>query len=303
MTIPDHSLEVRRSIRVGAIFPQTEIGADPHEIVRYATQIEDMGFRHVLAFDHVVGGSVAAYPHLGKRYNSESMFHEVFVLFGYLAAVTKDLELASGVIILPQRQATLVAKQAAEIDVLSGGRLRLGVGIGWNEIEFQALGENFRNRARRMEEQIALLRRLWGERVIDFDGQYHTVKQAGIHPLPLRRAIPLWIGGTAEPAVRRAVRLGDGYMATTPMSPALDAILGWLQDELVRNDRSLADFGLEGRISLASGDEEAWKREFAYWQEVGASHLSFNTMGAGALGTDEHLRLLERALRATEMLQ
>ena len=226
MKTPDGNPPLSRSIRVGAIFPQTEMSTNPQEIVRYATGIEAMGFKHILAFDHVVGGSLQAYPRLEGRYTSDSLFHEVFVLFGFLAAVATDVELASGVLILPQRQTTLVAKQAAEVDVLSRGRLRLGIGIGWNEIEYQALNENFRNRGKRMEEQIELLKALWSERVLDFEGTYHTIQQAGIHPLPLERNIPLWIGGTAEPAVRRAARMVDGFMSSITAGPDSDRILG-----------------------------------------------------------------------------
>lgn len=299
----DHASEEKQSIQIGAIFPQTEIGVNPHDIARYATGIEAMGFRHVLVFDHVIGGSVDAYPHLRDRYTTESLIHEIFVLFGYFAAITRDLELAAGVLVLPQRQTALVAKQAAAIDVLSRGRLRLGVGIGWNDVEFQALNENFRNRARRMEEQIGLLQQLWSERVVDFEGEFHTVRQAGIYPLPVRKSIPIWIGASAEPAVRRAARLVDGFMATTPIGPELDAILGWLRDELSRSGRSFADFGLEGRISLASGTEDDWKREFTWWQEMGASHMGFHTRGGDFADVEEHLHTLERALRALEGLQ
>ncbi|MGC4190349.1 MAG: LLM class F420-dependent oxidoreductase [Thermomicrobiales bacterium] len=288
------------SIQVGVVFPQLEIGAIPSDIARYATTVEALGFRHLLAYDHVVGGALDEHPELKGRYTSDSMFHEIFVLFGYLAALTSSLEFVSGVLILPQRQTTLVAKQAAEIDVLSGGRLRVGVGIGWNAIEYEALNEAFSNRARRFEEQIALLRAFWRENILDFHGDYHTVDHAGILPMPIQQPIPLWIGASAEPAVRRAARLGDGYLATTPIGPNLDAILGWLNDELERNGRSPRTFGLEGRIGIAHGNEDDWKREFAFWQEAGATHVSFNTMGETYDGVDAHLAALERALRAVE---
>lgn len=287
-------------MRLGVVFPQLEIGTVPADIARYATTVEALGYRHLLAYDHVVGGALDEHPELAGRYTSDSMFHEVFVLFGFLAALTTRLELVSGVLILPQRQTTLVAKQAAEIDVLSGGRLRVGVGIGWNAIEYEALNENFRNRARRFEEQIALLRALWRENILDFHGDYHTVDHAGILPMPIQQPIPLWIGASAEPAVRRAARLGDGYLATTPIGPQLDAILGWLNDELSRNGRSLETFGLEGRIGLAQGNEDDWKRQAAFWREAGASHLSFNTMGGTYHGVDAHLDALARAFHAVE---
>lgn len=289
-------------MRLGAIFPQTDIGIDPQEIARYATTIEQMGFKHLLAFDHVIGGDLDTYPQLAGRYTSESNFHEVFVLFGYLAALTTRLEFATGVVILPQRQTALVAKQAAALDVLSGGRFRMGVGIGWNQIEYQALGENFRNRARRMEEQIEFLRTMWRESVIDFDGEFHTIQLAGIKPLPVNRSIPIWIGASAEPAVRRAARIADGFMATTLPGEELDAILSWIRDELANQGRSQRDFGLDGRILLTQGNEDDWKRTYTFWQETGATHLSLHTMRGGLQSVDQHLNLLERALRAIEGL-
>ncbi|MCA9834090.1 MAG: LLM class F420-dependent oxidoreductase [Thermomicrobiales bacterium] len=291
-----------RDIRIGAVFPQNEIGTNPADIARHATTVEAMGLKHLLAFDHVIGGSLAAYPELQGRYNSNTMFHEVFVLFGYLAALTTDLELASGVIILPQRQTALAAKQAAEIDLLSGGRLRLGVGIGWNKIEYEALNENFRNRASRIEDQVSLMRELWCEPLVNHTTPYHSVRDAGILPLPVQRPIPIWFGGSAEPAVRRAARIGDGFMSTTALGPNLDAILGWINDELDRVGKPRSGFGLEGRISMALGDEDRWKREFAFWREAGATHISLETNGGVFHGVDAHLAALERGLRAVEDL-
>lgn len=295
--------QTTQPIRVGAIFPQTEMRTNPQDIAKYATTIETMGFQHILVFDHVLGGSVEAYPHLKSRYNSASLFHEPLVLFGYLAAITSHLELVSGVIILPQRQTALVAKQASEIDILSSGRLRMGVGIGWDEIQFHAMNEQFSNRASRLEEQITLLRQLWRDDVIDFEGTYHTVKHAGINPLPTHRSIPIWIGASAEPAVRRAARIADGFISTALMGDELNNILRWIRDELDRNNRTPKEFGIEGRISLASGTEDDWKREFTLWQEAGASHLAFNTKDGQLHSFDEHLQVLERALRAVEPLR
>src|SRR4051794_37097312 len=178
-------------MRIGVVFPQTEIGAEPIAIRDYTQAAEELGYRHLLIYDHVLGASIAGRPDWRGPYTSDTLFHEPFVLFGYLAALTKQLELVTGVIILPQRQTALIAKQAAEIDVLSGGRLRLGVGIGWNEVEYQALGENFRNRAARMEEQIDVLRALWTQPVVNFQGRWHQIDAAGIKPMPLQRPIPI----------------------------------------------------------------------------------------------------------------
>src|ERR687892_732444 len=200
-------------MKLGVVFPQTEIGSDPAVIPDYAQAAEGAGYDHLLVFDHVLGGKVERFDKLGRRppYTDESPFHEVFVLFGYLAACTQRLELVTGIVILPQRQTALVAKQAAAVDVLTGGRLRLGVGIGWNDVEYEALGEDFHNRGRRSAEQIELLRLLWTQEVVNFEGRYHKITYAGINPLPVQQPIPLWFGGGAPQVVKRLARLGDGW--------------------------------------------------------------------------------------------
>lgn len=286
------------SLQIGAVFPQTEIGSDPADIRRYATAVEHMGYQHVLAYDHVVGGSLAVHHKLRNRYTSDTAFHEVFVLFGYLAAVAPSLELVTGVLILPQRQAILVAKQAAELDVLTRGRIRLGVGIGWNDLEYEALNEPFRNRALRFEEQIEVLRRMWLSDIVDYTGRWHRIDHAGINPMPVQRPIPIWIGASAEPAIRRAARIADGFFPNARTIEDHERQLGWLRDELAKNGRSNDDFGLEPRISLGDGDMDDWRRLHAWWREQGATHIDINTMGAGCTSVDDHLRLLERALDA-----
>ena len=199
-------------MQIGAIFPQTEIGQDPGVIREYAQAVEELGYGHLLAFDHVLGADTSTRPDWRGPYTSKTMFHEPLVLYGYLAAITQRIELVTGIIILPQRQTALVAKQAAEVDVLSGGRLRLGVGIGWNDVEYEALGENFHNRGRRSEEQVELLRELWTKEAVTFEGRWHRVTAAGINPLPVQRPIPLWFGsGPTDAALQRIARLGDGW--------------------------------------------------------------------------------------------
>src|SRR5271170_6157353 len=189
-------------MRLGAVFPQTEIGSDPADVRRWATTVEDLGYDHILAYDHVLGAGTDTRPGW-QGYTSDTLFHEVFVLYGYLAAVTSRVELVTGVLILPQRQTALVAKQAAEVDVLSGGRLRLGIGVGWNPVEYEALGLPFANRGSRQAAQIDLLRRLWTEELVDFKGEYDAIPHAGLNPLPVQRPIPIWIGGGAEAVVKR----------------------------------------------------------------------------------------------------
>ena len=198
-------------MRIGVTFPQIEFGNDPVAIRDYAQTIEGLGYTHFLAYDHVLGADASVRPGWSGSYASQNPFHEVFVLLGYLAGLTTSLELVTGVLILPQRQTALVAKQAAEIDVLSGGRLRLGVGVGWNEVEYVGLDKDFSNRGARSEEQIALMRALWTSPVITFDGRWERIDAAGINPLPVQRPIPIWIGGYAEATLRRVGQLGEGW--------------------------------------------------------------------------------------------
>ena len=197
-------------MHIGVVFPQVEIGLDPGAIRDYAQAVEALGYTHILTFDHVLGANPDRPGGWKGPYTYRHTFHEPFVLFGFLAAATRRVELVTGILILPQRQTALVAKQAAAVDVLSGGRLRLGVGVGWNAVEFEALGERFTNRGVRIEEQIEVLRALWAQDLVTIAGQWHRVTDAGLNPLPSRRAIPIWMGGESEPVVRRAARLADG---------------------------------------------------------------------------------------------
>ncbi len=287
-------------MRIGAVFPQTEIGADPSVIRDYAQAVEQMGFTHFVAYDHVLGANTQSRPGWRGPYTSATQFHEPFVLFGYLAALTQRLELVTGVIILPQRQTALVAKQAAEIDVLSGGRLRLGVGVGWNEVEYEGLREDFTTRGARLNEQIGLLRALWGEPAITFNGRFDTITDAGINPLPARRSIPIWVGGHSEAAIRRAAQLGDGWLPQLPPNDQMReqvALLRRLQSEAGRPDDVV---GMEARLGVSQVAEDGWGAFAAGWRDLGATHLAVNTMGAGFASTDQHLAALERAKQATE---
>lgn len=277
------------------MFPQTEIGADRGGVRAWAEAVEEMGYRHILAYDHVIGAGTANRP--GWRgYTSDDLFHEVFVLFGYLAAVTRETELVTGVLILPQRQTGLVAKQAAEVDVLSGGRLRLGVGIGWNRVEYDVLGENFGDRGKRSEEQVALLRRLWAEPLIDFEGRSHEVVDAGINPLPVRREIPVWFGGTADALLRRTGRLGDGWMPQRGPDETARNSIAVIKQAAIDAGRDPRQIGLEPRLTLANTPADK-RREFVDgWRELGATHLSVNTMGMRFGTVDDHLEALRETL-------
>jgi probable F420-dependent oxidoreductase len=282
-------------VRVGVVFPQTEIGTDPGAIREFAQAVEGMGYTHLLIYDHVVGAHPDRLAGLGFRppYTYRSPFHEPLVLFGYLAAVTRTLKLATGILILPQRQTVLVAKQAAEVDVLSGGRLRLGVGLGWNPVEYEALGQRFSDRGRRLEEQVALLRRLWTEELVDFTGRYHTVRGAGVNPLPVQRPIPIWMGGSADPALRRIARLADGWIPEVRSEQDVAAAVGRMRQYLAAAGRDPRQFGIEGRVRLARTPQEDWPRLIQVWRRLGATHLSVDTMGAGLTSPQAHLAVLE----------
>lgn len=285
-------------MKLGAVFPQTEIGADPGGVRAYGEAVRELGFDHLLAYDHVLGADDERHPGFVGPYRTEHMFHEILVLFGYLAGVAPGLELVTGVVIAPQRQTALLAKQAAELDVLTGGRFRLGLGIGWNPVEYEALGMDFRNRGRRLEEQVTLLRRLWAEPALDFRGRWHTVTAAGLNPLPSGGTIPIWIGGTAEQALRRAARLADGYFPQRPLEGGwprtMELMRGWVEEA----GRDWASFGVEQRISVALGTPDAWRAAAEEWAELGATHLSLVTMGAGLEGADAHVDLLREAREA-----
>jgi probable F420-dependent oxidoreductase len=285
-------------MRLGAIFPQTEIGNDPAVIRDYAETVEAMGYQHILAYDHVLGANTASRPGWTGAYTNEYPFHEIFVLFGYLAAVTRRVELVTGVLILPQRQTALVAKQAAEVDVLSSGRLRLGVGIGWNAVEYQALNEDFGNRGARVEEQIALLRALWSEPTITFRGRWHTVEDAGINPLPVQRHIPIWIGGTADVVLRRVARIGDGWFPQMSPNDQARALMAALRGYIHEAGREESEVGIEARLTLSRTPESGWQQYAADWQTLGATHLGVNTMGLGFQSLDQHLAALRRVREA-----
>jgi probable F420-dependent oxidoreductase len=284
-------------MRIGVVFPQTELGGDPGAVRAYAERVEELGFTHVLAYDHVVGADPAVHQGWNGPYDVHTTFHEPLVMFGYLAAVTRSLELVTGVIILPQRQTTLVAKQAAEVDLLSGGRLRLGVGIGWNAVEYEALGEDFSNRGKRSAEQIELLRLLWSNQAVTFNGGFHTVTGAGLAPLPVQRPIPVWIGAASDPGYRRAGRLADGWFPMMGPGSGLDHARGIVEKAAVEAGRDPAAIGMEGRASW-SGDDDAVLREVASWGDAGATHLSINTMGGGLATVDDHLDVLTRVAEA-----
>ncbi|CAM9122328.1 unnamed protein product [Phaeothamnion confervicola] len=285
-------------MRVGVIFPTISIGTDPAGIRDYIETAEALGFRHILAFDHVLGAGLATRPNWRGPYNHTNAFHEPMVLFGYIAALTKKIEMATGVLILPQRQTALVAKQAAQVDVLSNGRLRLGVGIGWNEVEYECLGEDFRTRGRKVEEQAALLRALWADDLITFKGQFDTVIDAGINPLPVRKNIPLWFGGNEDVALRRIARIADGWFPLFGMGDKGAARIERVRSYLREAKRGIEDFGPKfGMDPMLQGGERSpqeWAEEAAWWKAQGATHLSFNSMASGRHGAKAHIECIKQ---------
>jgi probable F420-dependent oxidoreductase len=281
-------------MRLGAIFPQTEIGADPSAVKDFAQAAEDLGYDHILVFDHVLGADQTKRDSWDRPYNIDDMFHEPFVLFGYLAGITEKIEFTTGVLILGQRQTGLVAKQAAEVDVLTGGRLRLGIGIGWNDVEYEALGQSFSNRGRRSEEQIDLLRMLWTEESVNFEGRYHKVSDAGINPLPIQRPIPIWLGGGEDRVIQRIGKMADGWFPQFQPNSAGQEKIGIMREAAVNAGRDPKAIGIEGRVSLATDDQSDWEKIGASWDEVGATHFSINTMKAGLKGPDQHIEAIKR---------
>ncbi|MGH7110147.1 MAG: LLM class F420-dependent oxidoreductase [Stellaceae bacterium] len=261
-------------MQLGTLLPWGDIGGDPATVRDYAQAAEAGGYDFIEAPDHVVGVNAASRPGWDRN-TSKDLFHDPFVLFGYLAGVSPRLGFSTGVLILPQRQAVLVAKQAACLDVLCGGRFRLGIGVGWNEVEFTALNENFHNRGRRSEEQIAVMQALWREPHVSFKGRWHTIEDAGINPLPAARKVPVWFGGHHERTLERIARMGDGWMpnAYEPNDEAR-AIFDRLREMTGKAGRDPAAVGIEVWVSMGTGSAADWAREARFWKAAGASHLT-----------------------------
>jgi probable F420-dependent oxidoreductase len=278
-------------MKIGFVYPQTEFGNDPSAIRDLAQSAEELGFSYVLAYDHVVGVNPER-PGWDGPYDFQTPFQSPLLLFSFMAGVTKQLGFATGILILPQRQTTLVAKQAATLDVLSGGRLRLGVGVGWNEPEFTALGENFHDRGQRIEEQVQVLRELWTDPLVNYSGDWHSIPEAGINPLPIQQPIPIWFGGHAEVVLKRAAQLGDGWLPNYRTAEEAQPALAKIDRFLEQAGRDRSGFGLEARIRYADQNPTQWAQLLEGWRTAGASHISFNTMGAGLDTPSEHLEAL-----------
>jgi len=279
-------------MKLGFVFPQYEIPPEPQAIREIVQSAEGMGFDYVLPYEHVLGANPERPGGWHGPYTHTHAFHEPMVLFGYLAGITQHIEFVTGILILPQRQTALVAKQAAQVDLLSGGRLRLGVGIGWNKVEYEALGQDFHSRGKRMEEQVTLMRRLWTEPLVTFQGEREKIDDAGLNPLPVQRPIPVWFGGGADVVLERMARMGDGWLPNSMPLEQARTMVAKLRGYLEQHNRPAESFGVDARINIARSTPDEWREQVAGWRELGATHICANTLGGGLTTVAEHLELL-----------
>ena len=285
------------AMKIGVVYPQNELRGDPAAVRRFGTAVEALGYDHLIAYDHVLGAAHAdRTPRLTGSYTEKDPFHDPLVMFAYLAGITQHICFATGILVLPQRQTALVARQAADIDLLSGGRLRLGVGIGWNHVEYEALGQDFRTRGARQEEQIDLLRKLFVEPLVDFSGRFHRVDRAVLLPKPTR-PVPIWLGGFGEAAFDRAARLADGFIFFG--GDAASVVNAWegLRERVLSHGRSIEDFGGAWVVHPQAGLGEL-AQEIATWRQAGGTHVTISTVGREIDSIDGHLDYLEAAATA-----
>jgi probable F420-dependent oxidoreductase len=284
--------------QLGAFFPTRDMPPDRLAIRDWAQAAEALGFDFLEVSDHVLGADRAALPDFQGPYDVDDAFHETFVTLAYIAAVTERVGLASGVLILPQRQTALVAKQAAQLDVVSGGRLRLGIGVGWNPVEYAALGQEWKVRGRRQAEQIELMNRLWTERAVTFTGTFDHVQHAGINPLPIQRPIPIWFGGGAETVLRRAARYGQGWIPLGQPDERTAGQLERLHDYLRAQGRDPQAFGIEALVRSSIGNPEQWREAAERWQALGATHVTFYTSGQGVGAVPQQIEAMRQFYEA-----
>jgi probable F420-dependent oxidoreductase len=287
-------------MQIGVVYPQSDLLTDPDSLRAYGQGVESLGFRHLLTYDHVLGADRSVHDDFAGPYDIDTTFHEPFVLFAFLAACT-DLEFVTGILIAPQRQTALIAKQAAEVDVLSGGKLRVGVGNGWNKVEYDALGKEFTNRGKRLEEQVALLRRLWTEHSVTFEGEYETVIGAGLAPMPVQQPIPIWMGASSTAAFERIGRVADGWFPMMRPGDDLAGALATIAESASAAGRDATKIGMEGRVGWQPDDPDKFRRQVDRWQEVGATHLGVDTMRLGLSSPAEHLAALEGAAKLLDL--
>lgn len=288
-------------MKIGVVFPQTEFPSDPLAIRDFAQAAEGLGYSHLLAYDHLVGANPNREGGWSGPYTYTDPFQEPLILFSYLAGLTEHLSFISGIIILPQRETVLFAKQAATLDVLCQGRLRLGVALGWNKVEYIAQNKDFHNRGARIEEQVQVLRKLWTQELVTFEGRWHTIPDAGLNPLPIQQPIPLWFGGHADAVLRRVARLGDGWLPNYRSAEDAAEALAKLQAYTQAAGREFKDIGIEPRLRYEDGDGAAWRTLAEGWAQAGATHLTVITMGAGFTTPGEHIQAITRYAKALEI--
>lgn len=284
-------------MRLNAQFPTRDIGRDPAKMRDWAQAAEDLGYATIEVPDHVFGA--AARDGWTPLYNETDPFHETFTTLAFLAAVTKTIRLSSGVLILPQRQTGVVAKQAAEVDILSGGRLRLGIGVGWNHVEYEALGVEWTTRGARQAEQVEVLRRLWTEDLVTYSGRFHDLRAVNIVPAPVQRPIPIWFGGASDAVIKRAARLGDGWMPIIPPDEQAEVKLASLREHLKAFGRDPAKFGIEGWLRMNEPDPQRWAAAADGWRKLGAEMVMLYPMYRMA-SFDEQIETLRRFKEVAE---
>lgn len=289
-------------MRIGVGFPQHEIGIgnDVGAIREYVQAAESLGYSHLRTGDHVLGANAGSRPEWRGPYDHTHLWHETLTLFGYLAGITEKLELTSSILILPQRQTALVAKQAAEVDFLSQGRLRLGIGVGWNPVEYEALGEDFHSRGRRIEEQIDVMRDLWTQKLVTFEGRWHKITDAGLNPMPVQQPIPIWIGGgpgsaggassiQAERVIKRVAAKANGWFPSIGLENGVKDVISRLHKYMRNEGRDPSEVGIEGQISLDDKGPDRWIQQALEWKHAGATHCSVYTLGLGYTSLDQHI--------------
>jgi len=280
-------------MKLGVVFPQTEIGSNPAHIRHYIQTVDALGLDYILAYDHVLGANPDRPGGWNGPYTHETPFHEVFTLFAYMAALSDRLSFITGILILPQRQTALVAKQAAQIDILTGGRFRLGVGVGWNQVEMEGLGEEFSTRGQRSAEQVEVLQKLWTQELVTYRGKYHQLDDVGLNPMPVQRPIPVWFGGGADVVMRRMARLGAGWLPNFMPLDRAEPLVTDLKRYLEEEGRDPASFGMDVRVSAARQKPDEWVRDVRQWRAWGATHVAIDTMRAGYNTVEQHLTAIE----------
>ena len=286
-------------MEIGAVFPHNEIGTDPQAIKDYAQGVEELGVTHLLIYDHVLGADRDRPGGFEGPYDKDIAFHEPFTTFAFIAAVTQKLDMITTVMILPQRQTVLVAKQAAELAILSNNRFKLGIGVGWNAVEYVGLNENFHDRGKRQAEQVELMRLLWESEVLEYKGNYHQIDKASINPRP-SLPVPIWFGGGAPKLIQRCAELGDAWIPLMGPNDKAKAMLDEIREKRAAKGLSWEDFGVQAQAQYAGGNPELWAKHATKWRDLGASHLAIATHNAGQTDVQGHLKRIQEYLDSVQ---